>query len=735
MFSFMYKYRIPILCCIFLGLTGLGIWGAVAGLVSDRRDPLMGSYRIPGSEARIEVHYSELQDALRQLEGFRMMGLDRWIRRIFPQDYRDGWLAAWNLLVLREAAEKAGILVTQDELAQMLGMEELPGASDWRVETLRSYLLVTRYLSHYMRDPAQPTYEELYKQYRDKYEEVRVRYVTFERREPESFELDPEDEDDKKVLAEYWEANPDLKQRFPIPPRIDFEAVWINFKEKVPADPEKPDGEQIGFMERFDRRWKDVADREGITVSEEEIVQRYNANKMAYDDKAGELREASGGEDVEAGDQKTRFEWVKPWIRRELTAMKIIGRFMEKAAEVPADRSLEELAGEYDLPYGTRRRVDSTEFQKIPEFGTPAFAGPLFAQGEQQPAEGEIVHAPGGGAVPGVFANATTFTAAFRINKHHPRREPELEEVVDKVIDAWQKERAREELEERSGSFRDLVFEIAESRIADVVTEAEKEAERKIEERIAEQELDPDSEEDEARIEEIRRLYRSEARKKIEEARAPHEAEAFVKAVTRFSEEHGEDLPLDRSPWLSSALRGSVSYPEGILPAEKRARMVRDPTKVQRLKGVKEGRISDVIRDDRAGAALVAQVLEMRKPTVQDFYEAEKAGSWAVRSLVSQLSSRPSPGVAFQELAAPEAFDIRSQEAQERLKQREESRRRRAERRARERARRLRLEQDRAPPKKEEGSGDEKAPGDSDTRPSGAETRPSGGDKGSRDGG
>ena len=671
MFEFMHKYRVVILGVLLLGLVGLGAWTAIQGLFGPDTNPVVGTFRIPGTDERVEVHQEDLIDVARRIRQ------DRLARTLVGDE--DEFLAAWCFIALRELARQLGADVSDAQVRERVGIgpdDRWP--SKWLKRWYHDVFSISTALGLVMQDPGGVTYDRLFEKYKEEYVRLKADHVLFEEKDPESFNLDLKKEEDRKILEEFAKENPTVGQVNRIPERISLEAVWVRFK----ALPDEPD--TYDFEAEFDKRWKDLA--QDVSISEETLQARYQAHKAVYDELAEAIkaRRKEGGE--ESGDQPSSFEVVKAFIEKELKVHTLLQRLREEAAKLDEaalakDDALKSLAEKYGFKEGVRHKLTIADFNKIPEFGSPRCAGQLFVAARDKEKLGKPVDftaSPTQGLQPGVCDAPGAFMAVLRPVKYEPSREATIDDKPDAFLEAWRKSRVKEDVEGRAQAFLDKVDDLIEARIKDQRETFEAEAKKKADEEIAAAGLDPSKEDDKERIEEIRSRYQTEAEAKLEPLRAAHEAEVFALAAGELG------LEIGHSPWLNQGLLGNPGYDDDPLPSERVRRLFRTRNLVTKLKNLEVGRIAEKYLDERAGLAAVCLLVEKREPTVEDLYRAE--GTTQVQNLMRALSQERGARVTvsdltYAKLKSPEWFDIQAPETERILKEAAEEEARKVERR------------------------------------------------------
>ena len=685
MFTFMHKYRVAILSLMLLSLVGFGAWGAIQGLVGgEDANPVLGSFVIPGSGEVHEVTGAEWRpialQVMRNSEGFK---------RALSLGDDDGQLLAWDFIVLAEAARAAGIVISDDEVVDTLRKsynipeEEELKLPDSVLDFQRQFMAAATFRSQFARPTGGGDWQQIYERFRRDNEEVKGRYVLFERPDPDSFDLDISDEGDRKKLQEWWDANPRLKSMKRIPEEVDLEVLWVRLQDKSVSEVDQEFREKWSALagdypvteEEIQARWtKHGPVYEAMAVAEAEIRQKQLEAAQKAENKAAK-EEGREPADLLKGDQPEHFDLVKERIRQEIVIGKIMQQAWIQAHDQDAD--MEGLAEKYNLKHAVVKELDQVKLQTHPDFGTPRASQLIFGGLSRKDLEvGKVaryVTETTGAFIEDIFDEPGSFLAVYRVVDHRQPRDPELADVIGWALEQWRKEQADKGLEKLAEDFRAAVDEKISSIIADKKAELEAERDRKVAEKIEKEGLSREKEEDKLQIQSIESIENRDLERQLNEEKGKHEAAVFAEVAT------ARGLEVRDTGWITESSGGFPQFPEGLDPAEKHRRIWRHRGHLSKLAALEPGRMGPPDVDQAAGLALVTVLDEKREPTPEDMYRSPNQ----VQPIRNQLNPRPAPdSFRFETFKSPEWFSLsapRTEEgiaAERKLDQEREARRR-----------------------------------------------------------
>jgi hypothetical protein len=657
MFETMHKYRVWILGFLFVGLFGWGAWQAVTVLFTGGggENPVMGRFRLPGSNEDVEVTLAEYRNVGQALESdLRMSGGIGGLGRILglgePEGEREN--IHWMFFPLREAARRAGIPVPDAQIESFHRFrtgtppERPVYISEERRQYLRDLYATIEFKDLFTKDPGGVRFSAAFENFKREAEEVRGRVLIVDAGEGLEHTLDFEDPAAVNRLVEWFEAN---KGRFAdkrVPEQVDLEVAYVRM-----ADLDVP-----GFAAACEA-WEEAL--AGIEATDDECLARWNAHRDAYGGllrrEADRLRAAQEEENrrareegreprnLTAADQPSEYERLREHLRREIRLGKLLARLID---EVKGGSRMADVAARWKLPLTSLEKMDRQKLQTQPEVGNARAMQMIWASAVAKlPPSGSftlgsIVEYESTNAhlfLPRIFDEPGQFLAVYRVIDHRKDRDPELKEIRDAVYAQWRKAQAAEGASRKVRELRDAAMARAREleSVRPVVAAAEAESAEAVAKEIAERSLSREREEHQAEIAAIEARHAAARDRKIQDAVKPHLAEALAAVAAE------QGLTLQAVPWTrrSRAATGMV-YGDDIAPDEKLNRFLRSPMVIFTMANLAPGEVSEPLdADPQTGFACLVMLDEKRVPDPGDL------AGWPEKlaQLAPAGTARPSP--------------------------------------------------------------------------------------------
>lgn len=645
MFEMMHKYRVPILVVLFVGLFGWGAWSGIQQLVEkDTEDPLIGTFRLPGETEEHKVRASEWHAVLTGIAGSFFRNIESFGKVLGVADTERDQVI-WDFIVLREAARKAGVVVT-DRDAGIVDEEGVRAAiSDSQAQFEKDWRAVYQFKSQLGTDPGGASYGEIYERFKTEHEEVRGKAAVFARKDLSEYKLDLEKPEDLKKLEDFWEQNKWLGTRKMVPEKLDLEVAYMRFRDRSFAE----------VAEDYEQNWK--AGAEGITVTDEEVKKRWDDWSTQYetffDKELAKLKtdqeeenkrakeEGREPKDLSAGDQPGKDVRAKEHVRRELLAGRLLTKVLD---EVKAGKVMKDLCAQYKVACVTLEKKSLDELMEQPEFGNGRVKQHLMTgiarlkDGKLK--EGEIYEyeTTTKEYIPRIFDEPGAFVAVFRLIAHHPSRPNELKEIREEVIEEWRKRQGDDELRDRVKSFRDAidakVLEVPA--VKELSEKLQKERDEAVAKEIEEAKLSRDNAEHKTRIEQVERKHDSQKELKLTEEKQKHEKDVFLALA---AEQAAQGVTLNDVGWIRKSSAKYMTYAGATAPEEKLNRFLRSQVVVNGLTYLQPGRVGHPTPDPQSGLSAVLMLEEKRAPEEAEMLRrADK-----VQTIASQMSQQARP--------------------------------------------------------------------------------------------
>ena len=696
MFEWMHKYRIPILVTVLLGLFGFGAWGAIQQLFTPNpAAEEVASFVSPTGET-ITLTRGDQAEFLQMIR-YTGQG-SQFVTSSLPNALgladRDVDTAAINWRILYEAGKASGVIVPKSVIEEQIEKQQAqsPAGSQKPADDFIDFQVqlqtISRWRQAYMSDPAGPTYDAVYEDYKKLHPTLAGRYVLFEERTPESFTLDITDEADlAKLKTWYEESGQFVKASNPVLENVDLEVAYVLFK----------DLDIQAFATEFESRF--AAHTADMDVPEEEVRRRYDAFGSQYREmlrKEQERRKAAGGS---TEDQPDEFETLKPHLVRELKTARLLKKVMD-AVQAAGNDQFQAIAEAHGFRVAKVEKKDQGSFMRIPEFGSVRAWQNLRAQAIDKlkvlTPEGKPSYELGAiipyvtssnqdqfPVYPTIFDEPSQFQALYRMLRHEDQREPNFEEIVGKVLTAWQTAQVQSDLSTRARAFRDRIDSWIKENVEAVRTKAaELEVKRNeaVEKQIADRSLSREKPEDTLAIKGIELQADGERDRELQPLLKEHQARAYEAVVQEMDLQAMPVPPIVRSDALSSV--GTVD--DSISRDEKLSRLARSRQVVDQLYFLDVGGVSQPVPQPTLKGIVVVIADQKTEPPAAEMILFPSRIQASARGLAAQ----PDRTWGYEVFKRPDYFSLKSKSIDKRREEERKAQEARAQRQAESAARR-----------------------------------------------
>lgn len=719
MFDFMYKFRMPILFAIVIGMSGFGVYGMFASEGGEIEDRELATFTVPSTDVTGSVRTPEYYQILRFLglaqqipTQFRMSYFDLYTFQVgLEYNERDPQPFVHGFVVLRDLARKSGLQVSPEgveQLAQSLANAgvtrrgRIEGRtvppSDELIAFARDMEMVRSFKAK-LRDPSEADMAEVYEEYKKEFSLVKADYVLWNKKTQDDFRLDLTKPEEKAKLVEWWDDNPNFRRAmdFQIPEKVDLGVVYVQYygTERTLED-----------LAAIDAKY--ATQFATITVDQAEIDRRYDA----YASKGGvlpwswilELEAEKRGELPEGQDQPDEKTVLRPHIERELKVAKMLGQVyamaelngLKAAAEAQGLEYLEvkgltaeDLQSKHPNLAGGPRLWQLVRGQGIDKLGNETYTlGDLLAMETTTNDGSYYTEQP-------IYDEPARLMGLFSLLKHEKARDAELDEVLVKAYDRYLQVSVDRDFASRGTDFKKAVDDWIDANVEAVKTkktELEAEAKENADKQIAEEGLDREKEEDKARIEVIEEQMQGQMRIQLAEARREHEAAGFRAAAAELGYEVKTFGPI-------LAKSTSVpAYPEGISDEEKLTRYLTGQRVLGTLASLDTDRMTLAARSDfEANIGAHFLITERIEPTVGDMFARPDRYQPIVRRLQSAGGPFGGEPWTYDDMKQAHVFNLVAEDVEKAIEERAaEDARNAADTSTREERRQKRLERARA---------------------------------------
>lgn len=683
MFEFMQKFRMTILVLIALGMViAYGAAGSFTDLFKRGGDnPPTFAFRFPGETADRVVTAGDEFD-FRQ--GMMRMGFrdPKALANQVDLDASSESKALVAFQLMKALGEKIGVHVSDKQVTPVREDGRPVRQSDGEVEFMKGWIRAFSARDLYRTDPGGPTFEEIYETYKTMHEEVRGNFVLIPGKPATDFKIDTKIPEEAKKLSDWFETRKYLANQKMVPEKLDVEIVAIKTHGRAMKD----------IVAEFDTTYGDIT--KDLNVSDEEVQARWKSHQAAYraflDREIEDLNKAQEDENKKAaaesrepknlkgGDQPTEFDRCKEFLRREIKMGKLLAQVID---EVKGGKVLKDLTTDRKLPLETLSKVSVDDLQAHAIAGGPRLKGMVMKAiqdlNQNKFKEGSMVEydTTSDAYLPKVLDEPGSFVATLRMVARYPSRVPEMSEILDFVIEQWQKDQADTERRDRAKAFADLMTKKVDEQ-AEVKAEIEKfqkERDDKVSAEIAAASLSREKPEDKPKIEAIERIADSARESKLVDVRAKHQAAAF----RATSEELGLTIhPVD---WIRKSAGSAMVYDKGISEEERLSRFTRSSIVTNGLGILTPGRVGSPTEDTAGGLSAILHLEEKRSPAPSDLLVRPDRAQAAARGL---NQNPPRGGFSYRNLCSPEYFNLWAWDVEKEIQHERESSLKTAETRA-----------------------------------------------------
>jgi hypothetical protein len=686
-FDLVNKYRTPVmwLCVVLMG--GFGAFYLVAdGLASGSSLPIeeIARFTLPGGktvsitnedliETRAAAHNNGML-ASRQGSSAIPLASTLGVQTDSVEE------AVFAFIILRAAAKAAGFDTTDAsivaEINESMRRNVRPGdptpeeysLADYRKrpEGVRRFWRELSIATRYRRtlEPVEePTYDRLFERFKTDYEKFRVEFALFDGATATE-KFDPRASAEDRAALEKWfseEAQQGVRTMKQIPEQGDFEVLYARFR----------DADADAVMATYAAVWAPKAAEAGVTVSDEEIRSRFDRHRDGYEAALDAAKKKAEAESRPAGDD---FESVKELIRAELTALKLAAAAHAQLLRPELGLTFDQVKDAYGMRTAVLNKADTVEVVKQPDFGSAQAQSAIFegfATGELK--KGDILNFKGvdnGFLVNGPVDDPGRSVSIWRVLDRRDAREPVLDDpgILDYAIEKYLEKKRQDEAKRLADEFKkavdDKVAELVKAREAELDAEMAKE----VDEEIAKQGLSKDKVEDRPKIVQIENQRRVERNKKLDEAKAEHEARVFREVAAE------KGVTVRDSGWLTRNVTSpAVFSADGAkLPLdEKAARFFRKPQRMAAISGMKVGRVGQTEAESAWAVAAVTLLAERKEPAPAEFWNLNEVQMARLRQSVQPAQP---PVWNYEALKSPKWFGLDAPMIEEQRAQREASR-------------------------------------------------------------
>lgn len=645
MFEIMNRYRVLILSVLFVGLFGWGAWGAIDALLSggSQEDEQVATYTLPGETTPRVIMASDWAAVRDQVGGDERLNIFTMMLQVGDKTLEQ---FIYDYIVLRAAAEKAGIQTTEGEARKFLAMfyrvDEKARFPEATLDFYRGLVAAQRFRFLYLADPGGTPFEKLWTTYKSDYELLHGRAVVFESIKAADIAFDPDTVDkDKKALVDFWEENQWMKGANKLPAEADLEVVHVRYADKSLA---AFDAEALKFADALKE----------FTVTDEEAAKRFELHKASWAkllaDEAAAVARLQEDEDKKAkaenrepkdltpGDQPSDLERLRGRIKQEIA----FGRLLAKVAdEAKAGAALADVAKKYGLHFSEQKAINAEKFQTQPEFGTPRAKQLVFGNGVEWLASGKLKP---GDIVPyestnaqqfvaGCFDEPGSFQALYRLMAHRQEREPELKDIREKVITEIKKRRITEDLSTRGREFKEAVGKAVDELPVMKALKEKLEGERAVAlvKALEDEKLSRDNAEHKDKIALIEARLDRERDDKLVLERALHEGEALVSVAQQ------KNLAVESVPPCFRQMASPAQWRDGLSTEERKNRLFRTATVVHKLASAEIGRVSEPAYESAGGIGAVVILDKREAPPETELLQRPDRTT----SVANRLKERP----------------------------------------------------------------------------------------------
>jgi|GEM_PF-5701967 len=683
MFEIMNRYRVAILCLLFVGLFGWGAWGAIDALLSggSEEDQEIATFQIPGEATKRSIMASEWAGVREQVGDERALSLYCMMLQLGDKSLEQ---FIYDYLVLKAAAEKAGVQATDGEARKFVSMfyrvDEKARVPENTLAFFRGLVSAQRFRFLYLADPGGAPYDKLWTTYKSDYELLHGRAVVFDAIKPADIPFDPDTVDkDKKALVDFWDENQWLKAANKLEAEVDLEVVHVRYADKSLA---AFDAEAQKFAEAL----------AAFPVTDEEVAKRFEIHKAAWAkllaDEAAEIARKQEAEDKQAkaenrepkdltpGDQPSDLEKLRGRIKQEIA----FGRLLAKVGEeAKSGAVLADLAKKYGLNFSEHKAMSADKLQTQPEFGTPRAKQLIFGNGAEWLASGKL---KAGDIVPyestnaqqfvaGCFDEPGAFQALFRLMAHRKEREPELKDIREKVISEIKKRRVTEDLSQRGREFKEAVTKAVDELpvMQELKTKLEGERTAALAKAMEEEKLTRDNAEHKDKIALIEARLDRERDDKLALERALHEGEALASVAA------AKNLKVESIPPCYRQMASTAQWREGLSTEERKNRLFRTATVVHKLASSDIGRVGEPAYEAGGGIGAIVILDKREAPAESDLLQRPDR----TKTVADRLKERPAQDEwAYRNFKSASWFSLKAPRFEEAELANEELRKRRA---------------------------------------------------------
>ena len=264
-------------------------------------------------------------------------------------------------------------------------------------------------------------------------------------------------------------------------------------------------------------------------------------------------------------------------------------------------------------------------------------------------------------------------------------RDPEFDEIIVKVKEAWQTREAQTELTKRGTDLKEAIdaWILKLPELKEDVAAAEKKKKENIEADIKTQELDRAKEEHKVRIEGIEQRHDFMLKGELAPKMKPHHAKAFEAVAKEQKLEIGKIGPIARNNAVQNP-----KFPEGISDQEKMNRILRSNVVIAGLGSLDEGAITQHPSQVGGGDYMLMMVCDKKtEPAPAEMLGYPKR----IESIYRTRQERGDRTWSYSQFKLPEFLSLKSKSTDDSIA---ESERRAVE--SRERAEKRRLDRQRA---------------------------------------